>query len=323
MPSSPAISIAVLDDYQRIASSMANWHGLSTRAKVSFFHDHAGDADDLIARLLSFDVVVLMRERSRIDATVIESLPRLKLVVTVGTWNAAIDMEAARKRGVVVCGTEGGGSHGPSALTWALIMAITRNVAAEAASVRAGGWQTSLGYELAGKTLGLLGLGTLGMAVARYGQAFGMRAIAWSQNLTQEIAAEAGVERVEKNELFRNADVLSVHYKLSERSRDLVGEDEIALMKPTAYLINTSRGPIVSEKALIAALQERRIAGAALDVFDQEPLPPEHPFRFLPNVLATPHIGYVTEETYRRAYGQIVENIHAWLQGSPLRVLNE
>ena len=199
---------------------------------------------------------------------------------------------------------------------------MTRNLFAEAASVRAGGWQTGLGIELEGNTLGLLGLGTLGQAVARYGAAFGMRTIAWSQNLTADRARIAGVTRVEKDELFRQSDVVSIHYKLSDRSRGLVGARELGLMKPTAYLVNTSRGPIVEENALLDALQARKIAGAALDVFDREPLPETHPYRFLPNVLATPHVGYVTEETYRRAYAQIVADIRAWLDGKPIRALN-
>jgi phosphoglycerate dehydrogenase-like enzyme len=320
-PTDPLL-IAVLDDYQDVARALADWARLSPRAEAVFFRDHAGDAEELVARLKPFDVLVLMRERTRIDAAIIERLPKLKLMVTVGLWNAAIDMEAARRKGVDVCGTEGGGAHGPSALTWALILAITRKIYTEAASVKAGGWQVGLGVELDSKTLGLLGLGTLGQAVARYGAAFGMRTIAWSQNLTPEGARAAGVERVEKDELFSRSDVLSIHYKLSERSRGLVGGRELGLMKPTAYLVNTSRGRIVVEEALVEALRTRRIAGAALDVFDREPLAEAHPFRFLPNVLATPHIGYVTEETYRRAYGQIVDGIEGWLDGKPVRILN-
>jgi phosphoglycerate dehydrogenase-like enzyme len=295
---------------------------LRPRAEAVFFHDYVADSDELIKRLQSFEVVVLMRERTGFPAAIIEQLPNLKLIVTVGAWNAAIDMDSARSKGILVCGTEGGGPHGPSTLTWALVLAVTRNLFAEAASVRAGGWQTGLGIELEGKTLGLLGLGTLGQAVARYGAAFGMRTIAWSQNLTADRARIAGVTRVEKDELFRQSDVVSIHYKLSDRSRGLVGARELGLMKPTAYLVNTSRGPIVEENALHDVLQARRIAGAALDVFDREPLPETHPYRFLPNVLATPHVGYVTEETYRRAYAQIVADIRAWLDGKPIRALN-
>lgn len=315
------VSIAVLDDYQDVASRLADWTSLSD-ARTVFFRDHVADAEQLADRLQPFEVVVLMRERTRLDETIIARLPRLKLIVTVGTWNAAIDMAAAKRHGIVVAGTDGGGPHGPSAFTWALVLAITRNVVAEVASVRTGGWQIGLGVELAGKTLGLLGLGVLGEAVSRYGAAFGMRTIAWSQNLTTEKAAVVGVERVEKAELFRRSDVLSVHLKLSDRSRGLVGATELGLMKPTAFLINTSRGPIVDEAALVETLRDRKIAGAGLDVFGEEPLPATHPFRYLPNVIATPHIGYVTEETYRMAYGQIVADIAGWLAGTPVRVLN-
>ncbi|MFT4436523.1 D-2-hydroxyacid dehydrogenase family protein [Caballeronia sp. 15715] len=314
-------NIAVLDDYQQIARSMADWGTLSSRAQVVFFHDHDGDLESLAARLGSFDVIVLMRERTRVDAALLARLPRLKLIVTVGMWNAAIDLDAARKKQIVVSGTTGGDAAATPALTWALILAITRNLHAEATSVRAGGWQVGLGVDVAGKTLGLLGLGKIGQAVARLGQAFGMRVIAWSQNLTADQAVEHGVERVDKDQLFRDADVLSVHLKLGERTYGIVGERELALMKRGAFLVNTSRGPIVSEAALIEALKARLIAGAALDVFDEEPLAPGHPYRYLPNVLATPHIGYVTENTYRTAYPQIVEAIQAWLDGVPIREL--
>jgi phosphoglycerate dehydrogenase-like enzyme len=321
MPHSAVASIAVLDDYQQVAGALADWASLAPRAQPVFFHDHVADPDSLSARLAPFDAVVLMRERTRLDAALLARLPRLKLIVTVGMWNAAIDLHAARKQQIVVSGTTGGDPAATPALTWALVLAITRNLHAEATSVRAGGWQVGLGVDVNGKTLGLLGLGKIGQAVARMGQAFGMRTIAWSQNLTAEVAAEHGVERVDKDQLFREADVLSVHLKLGERTCRIVGERELALMKPSAYLVNTSRGPIVSEPALIEALQARRIAGAALDVFDEEPLAPGHPYRFLPNVLATPHIGYVTENTYRTAYPQIVEAIRAWLDGAPIREL--
>jgi phosphoglycerate dehydrogenase-like enzyme len=316
-----AIRIAVLDDYQDVARAMADWSSLGPDARVVFFRDHEADLDGLVSRLEPFDAVVLTRERTRCDAALLARLPNLKLIASIGMWNAAIDLAAAQARGIVVSGTTGGEPHATPALTWALIMALTRTIALEAAAVRAGGWQVGLGVDLAGKTLGLLGLGRIGQMVARYGHAFAMHTIAWSQNLMPEKAAEAGVERVEKDELFRRADVLTVHLKLSERTTDLVGARELALMKPSAYLVNTSRGPIVTEAALIAALQAKHIAGAALDVFDQEPLPPAHPFRFLPNVLATPHIGYVSENTYRNAFPQIVENIRAWRDGAPIRVM--
>jgi phosphoglycerate dehydrogenase-like enzyme len=256
-----------------------------------------------------------MRERTPFDADLLARLPNLKLIVTVGMWNAAVDLHAAKSRGIVVSGTDANEPAATPALTWGLILAITRNLHRESASVRAGGWQTGVGVDVSGKTLGLLGLGKIGQQIARFGM------IAWSPNLTPERAAEAGARCVDKAALFREADVVSIHLKLGDRSRGLVGAAELASMKSTAYLVNTSRGPIVSEPALIEALQTQRIAGAALDVFDEEPLPAAHPYRFLPNVLATPHIGYVTENTYRGAYPQIVESIRAWLAGAPVREL--
>jgi phosphoglycerate dehydrogenase-like enzyme len=315
------VKIAVLDDYQNVGRSLAHWASLAPRAQAVFFHDHVPDLDQLAARLADFDVVVLMRERTAMGADLIARLPKLKLIVTVGMWNAAIDFNAAKSRGVVVSGTPGGDPNATPALTWGLVLAATRGIASEAASVRAGGWQVALGTDIHGKTLGVLGLGKIGQVVAGFGKNVGMKVIAWSQNLTAERAAESGVERVDKDDLFRRADVICIHLKLGERTRGLVGARELGLMKSTAYLINTSRGPIVDESALIAALQERRIAGAALDVFDQEPLPQNHPFRYLPNVLATPHIGYVTEKTYRGAFPDAVEDIRAWLDGEPVRVL--
>jgi phosphoglycerate dehydrogenase-like enzyme len=321
MSGSAALNVAVLDDYQHVAPSLADWASLQPQANTVFFHDHVSDADALAVRLAPFDAVVLMRERTRFDANLLARLPRLKLIVSVGMWNAAIDLDAAKSRGIVVSGTTGGDAAATPALTWSLILAATRNLYGEAASLRAGGWQTRVGMDVNGKTLGVLGLGRIGEAVARIGVAFGMRVIAWSQNLSSERAAEVGVQRVEKDELFREADVLTIHLKLGDRTKGLVGARELGLMKPGAYLVNTSRGPIVSEDALIEALQERRIGGAALDVFDEEPLAAGHPFRFLPNVLATPHIGYVTENTYRVAYPQIVEAIRAWIDGAPIRQL--
>lgn len=319
MPDS--IRIAVLDDYQCNAESFANWSSLEPAAKTVFFHDNVSDVNQLVTRLEPFSVMVLIRERTRFTADLIGWLPNLKLIVTIGMGNAAIDLGAAKARNIVVSGTDGMDLEATPVLTWALILGITRNLYSEAASVRAGGWQVGIGIDLAGKTLGLLGLGKIGQVIARYATAFKMRVIAWSQNLTAEKAAQHGVERVEKDELLRQADIVSIHLRLSDRTRDLVGERELSLMKPTAYLVNTSRGPIVSEPALIAALQTGGIKAAALDVFDKEPLPPNHPFRFLPNVLATPHIGYVTENTYTHAFRQIVEDIAAWLDGKPQRVI--
>ncbi|TDV07170.1 D-2-hydroxyacid dehydrogenase family protein [Paraburkholderia caballeronis] len=321
MPETSAVNIAVLDDYQHVAPTLADWSSLQPRANTVFFHDHEADPDALAARLAPFDAVVLMRERTRFDAALIERLPRLKLIVTVGMWNAAIDLPAAKARGIVVSGTMGGDPAATPALTWALILAATRHLPFETASLRAGGWQTRVGVDIHGKTLGVLGVGNIGQAVAKIGVAFGMRVIGWSQNLTEARAAEAGVQRVEKEALFREADVLTIHLKLGDRTRNLVGAHELAWMKPTAFLVNTSRGPIVSEPALIETLSARRIAGAALDVFDDEPLPADHPYRQLTNVVATPHIGYVTEKTYRAAYPQAVEDIRAWLDGKPVREL--
>ena len=318
---SDSIRIAVLDDYQRNAESFANWLSLEPAAKAVFFHDNVSNLEQLVTRLEPFSVVVLIRERTRFGADLIGRLPNLKLIVTIGMANAAIDLEAAKARNIMVSGTDGVDLEATPVLTWALILGITRNLYAEAASVRAGGWQVGVGIDLQDKTLALLGLGKIGQVIARYAIAFKMRVIAWSQNLTADKAAHHGVERVEKDDLFRQADIVSIHLRLSDRTRNLVSEHELSLMKPTAYLVNSSRGPIVSEAALITALQSGRIKGAALDVFDKEPLPLDHPFRFLPNVLATPHVGYVTENTYMNAFQQIVENIAAWLDGKPQRVV--
>jgi phosphoglycerate dehydrogenase-like enzyme len=316
-----SINIAVLDDYQHVAHTLADWARLRPQANTAFFHDHIADPDALAARLAPFDAIVLMRERTRFDAELLARLPKLKLLVTVGMWNAAIDLHTAKARGILVSGTNAGEPAATPALAWGMILAITRNLHRESASVRAGGWQTGVGVDINGKTLGVLGLGSIGKQVARFGAAFDMNVIAWSPNLTPERAAEGGAKYVDKATLFREADVVSIHLKLGDRSQGLVGATELASMKRTAYLVNTSRGPIVSESALIEALQTQRIAGAALDVFDEEPLPLTHPYRYLPNVLATPHIGYVTENTYRRAYPQIVESIQAWLAGAPIREL--
>lgn len=316
------VRVAILDDYQNVAQSFAAWENLPSGIETVFFHDHVEDKTLLAQRLAPFDVVVLTRERTLFDADMISRLPNLKLIASVGMWNAAIDLAAAKSRSVVVSGTETHSPNGTPALTWALILSVMRGLYSEANSLRAGGWQTGMGVDTAGKTLGVLGLGKIGQVVARVGLAFGMRVIAWSQNLTPEVAAGHGVTWVDKKDLFRESDVLTVHLKLSERTHGIVGNGELALMKPTAFLVNTSRGPLISEMALLAALQARRIAGAALDVFDQEPLPKDHPFRFLPNVLATPHIGYVTENTYADAFPQIVENIKAWAEGQPIRLMN-
>ena len=304
--------VAVLDDYQNVARTMADWSTLEGRAVVTFLNDHVADPDALVARLRPFAIVCVMRERTPLTRTVIEQLPNLRLIASTGSVNASIDLAAASERGVAVVHT-GYWSAPTVELAWALILADARHLVTEAAALRGGGWQQSVGEDLNGRTLGLLGLGNIGSAVARVGSAFGMNLIAWSQNLTAERASAAGVVLVAKEELFRQADIVSIHLVLSRRTRGLVGAPELALMKPTARLVNTSRGPIVDEAALVDALRRGVIAGAAIDVFDQEPLPPDHPFRQLPNVLATPHIGYVSRGLYERFYRDTVENIRTWL----------
>jgi phosphoglycerate dehydrogenase-like enzyme len=296
---------------------MASW---PDSVGIVTFADHAADEDTLVARLQGFDIIVAMRERTAFPRSVLERLPALRLLVTTGSRNAAIDVGAANERGIVVCGT-GGIVSNTVELTWALILAVARRLPDEVAAVRSGGWQQSLGLDLKGRTLGLLGVGHIGSQVARIGDAFDMEVIAWSANLTAERAGRVGVRRVEKDELLREADVVSIHLVLSDRTRGLIGEDELALMKPTAFLVNTSRGPIVDDEALIGALERGTIAGAGLDVYEIEPLPPDHPYRRLPTVVATPHIGYVTRDCYRIFYDQIVEDIAAFLDGNPVRVI--
>ena len=315
------IRVAVLDDYQRVALQVADWSSLHPQAQIEVFADHLDDQDALARRLHVFECVVLMRERTPFPRALIDKLPNLRLIVTAGMRNAAIDLAAAAARGVQVCGTEMA-AHATAELTWGLIIALARHIPAEDRATRAGRWQTTLGVGLQGKTLGLLGLGRLGSQVAKIGLAFGMEVIAWSQNLTAERAAAAGVRRVEKDELFALADIVSIHVVLSERTRGLVGAAELARMKPSASLVNTSRGPVVDEAALVAALRERRIAGAALDVFEPEPIRRDHPLLALDNTVITPHIGYVIEDGYRLLYGQAVENIRAFLAGQVLRGLN-
>jgi phosphoglycerate dehydrogenase-like enzyme len=311
-----------LDDYQDVALSSADWSGLDGRAEVEVFRDYLGsDPSKVIAALEPFDVVVCMRERTPFPAEVLSALPALQLLVTTGMANAAIDVAAANARGVTVCGT--GGLLSPtSELAWGLIHSLTRKIPQEDRALREGRWQTTMGVELAGRTLGLLGLGGLGQRMARVARAFDMPIVAWSQNLTADVAAEHGATLVSKDELFARSDILSVHLKLSERTEGLVGARELALMKATAYLINTSRGPIVDTDALVAALHTGAIAGAGLDVFDVEPLPADHPLRSAPNTVLTPHIGYVGVDTYAIFFGQVVEDIVQWLEGAPVRVLS-
>jgi phosphoglycerate dehydrogenase-like enzyme len=311
-----AVKVAILDDYQNVALQMADWSPLAGRATISVFNDHLDEPDALAARLAPFEVVCVMRERTPLTRGLLERLPRLKLIASTAFRNASIDLQAARERGIAVANT-GYDSTPTIEMTWALILASARHVAAENASLRSGGWQRRIGNDLKGKTLGVLGLGNIGGEVARIGHAFGMRVIAWSENLTAEKATAAGAELVRKEELFRQSDVLTIHLVLGRRSRGLVGAAELALMKPGAWLVNTSRGPIVDDSALTTALREHRIAGAAVDVFDVEPLPADHPYRSLDNMLATPHVGYVSQNLYRAFYGDTVRNIVAWLDGIP------
>jgi phosphoglycerate dehydrogenase-like enzyme len=304
--------IAVLDDYQGVALKMADWSAVLARADVDVFSDHLDGADAVAERLRPYDIVCVMRERTPLRAEMIERLPNLKLIASTGPRNASIDLKAAAARSIPVVHTGYFGSP-TLELTWALILASARHIVAEAAAVRSGGWQHSIGDDLAGKTLGIIGLGNLGSQVAKIGLAFGMSVIAWSQNLTAEKAGAVGAALVSKEELLRQADIVSVHLVLSDRTRALIGARELALMKPSARLVNTSRGPIVVEAALIAALKAGQIAGAAIDVYDVEPLPPDHPYRKIDNLLATPHIGYVSRGLYERFYRDTVSNIVAWL----------
>jgi phosphoglycerate dehydrogenase-like enzyme len=310
---------AVLDDYQRVAREFASWDSLDG-VEVTVFHDHLHDEDDVAERLAPFEIVVAMRERTPFPRSLLERLPNLKLLVTTGARNASIDVAAASEHGVTVCGT-GYVSPPTAELTWALILSLVRNVPTEDRLIRTGSWQRTVGADLAGSTLGIVGLGRLGQRVARVARAFEMDVVAWSQNLTAERAQETGAERVEKDELFRRADVVTIHVVLSDRSRGLVGAHELGLMKPTAYLVNTSRGPLVDEAALLDALHSGRIAGAGLDVFSTEPLPLDSPLLSAPRTVLTPHIGYVTRGTYEIFYGDAVEDIAQWLKGEPVRVI--
>ncbi|MEU0494067.1 D-2-hydroxyacid dehydrogenase family protein [Mycobacterium sp. NPDC006124] len=306
------MKIAILDDYQDVALSTADWSAVEAKAEVTVFGDHLADADDLVARLEPFDVVCVMRERTPLPREIIERLPRLKLIASTGPGNAAIDYDAAADHDVVVTNT----GYDPTStveLTWALIMASSRHLVDECASVRSGGWQTTVGRELRGQVLGILGLGNIGSEIARLGNVFGMDVVAWSQNLDADTAEKAGARLVSKDDLFSGSDTLTIHLKLGDRSRGLVGADQLGQMKPTSWLVNTSRGPIVDEAALVEALANRTIGGAALDVFDTEPLPVDHPLRTLPNALVTPHVGYVAQDLYRTFYRDVVASITEWL----------
>jgi len=312
--------LSILDDYQGVALEMADWSPLEGRVEIVVERKPFADEDAAARALAGSEIIAAMRERTPFPRSLVERLPDLKLLNTTGMRNASFDLAALRDRGVVVCGTEGGGLD-TAELTWGLIIGAARRIAEDHQAMREGLWQTRVGNRLEGKTLGVLGLGRLGSAVARVGLAFDMKVIAWSPNLAAERAAAVGVERVDKEALLRQSDVLSVHMVLSPRSRGLVGRNDIALMKKTAILVNTSRGPIVDVYAVIEALEAGRLGYAAFDVYDREPLPAEHPLRRTPNVLLTPHIGYVTEENYRSSYPQIVENITAFLDGHPVRVI--
>jgi len=315
------VRVAILDDYQHVALQMTDWSVLPADVEVRVFSDHLTNQGALAERLKDFEVVMAMRERTPFPRSLLERLPTLRLLTTTGMRNAAIDLQAATDCGVVVCGT--GGVLSPTAeLTWGLILALLRHIPGEDQATRTGQWQVSMGIGLHGKVLGVIGLGNLGSQVATVGKAFQMSVLAWSQNLTAERAAQVGATLVSKDELLSESDIVTIHLVLSQRTSGLLGARELALMKPTSYLVNTSRGPIVNEHALVAALQKKTIAGAALDVFDEEPLPLDHPLRRLENTVITPHVGYVTIETYRIFFDQTVENIRAFLNGAPVRVIN-
>ncbi len=314
------VAIAILDDYQNVAMRMADWSRLEDNHRITVFNRHLGGLDAVAQALVGFDVIAIMRERTPFPRALFERLPNLRLLVTTGLRNASIDLAAAKDHKVTVCGTESG--QGSTAeLAMGLVLSLARSIPFEATAMRQGAWQTTIGIELRGRTLGLLGLGKLGSHMAKLGAAFGMKPVAWSQNLTAERAEAAGAELVSKEDLFRRSDFVSVHLVLSPRSKGIVGAPELALMKPTAFIVNTSRGPLIDEAALLAALAAERIAGAALDVYDVEPLPVAHALRSEPRALIVPHIGYVTEETYKVFFAGIVQAIEGWLAGKPVRVM--
>jgi phosphoglycerate dehydrogenase-like enzyme len=316
------VRAAILDDYQNVAMKFADWSEISKDVDIKVFNAPLDGPDAVIKALQGFAIVVGMRERTPFPRKVIEALPDLKLLITTGARNNSFDVKACAERGVTVCGTGAAGSP-TTGIAFGLMLELTRRIGSENARLKAGEpWQVTIGRDLEGLTLGILGLGKLGQRSATVGKAFGMRTIAWSQNLTEDKAKAAGADFVSKEDLFRNADFITIHLVLSDRSRGLVGAKELGLMKKTSYLINTSRGPIVDEKALIAALQNNAIAGAGLDVFDVEPLPLNHPFRKMDNVVITPHLGYVSEQNYRKYFPDIVEDIRAWLDGKPVRVIS-
>ena len=317
-----AVRCAILDDYQNVALKIADWSKVKNEIEIKVFNEHLGGPDKVIAALQGFEIIVAMRERTGFPKQVIDALPELKLIITTGMRNASIDIEAAKARGVSVCGTGAFGSP-TSGIAIGLILELTRHIGYENARMHSGAlWQTTIGLDLEGMTLGIIGLGKLGTRTANIAKAFGMDVIAWSQNLTAEKCREAGVGYVGKEDLFRRSDFVTIHVVLSQRTRGLVGTNELGLMKPTAYIINTSRGPIIDETALLEALRDKKIAGAGLDVFDTEPLPLDHPLRKMDNVEITPHLGYVSEQNYRRYFADAVEDIRGFLDHKPVRVIN-
>jgi len=314
------MQLAILDDFENVALELAPWDNLGPNIKIDVFNDNLVGEDALVDRLLPYDILIIMRERTPFPKSLVERLANLKLLVTSGRVNRAIDLAACRQKGVVVCGTESS-KNAPAELAWALILSLARRIPQQDRSARQGRWGDGIGTCLEGKVLGILGLGKLGTQVARVGLAFGMQVIAWSRNLTREKAEAVGAVWVKKDDLFKSADIISIHLVLSSRTRGLIRAHEIGSMKPSAYLVNTSRGPILQEAALIEALRSGRIAGAGLDVFDHEPLSPDHPYVSLPNTVLTPHIGYVTRESFRTYFNQALEDVAAWLAGRPVRVM--
>lgn len=312
--------IVLLDDYQGVALEMADWSRIRAKHEVVSWREHIEDENELAKRLADVEVLCIMRERTPVMGSLLARLPKLKLLITTGGAHAAIDVKTATERGITVCGTASS-RHATAELTFGLVLALARQIVSQHNNMRAGGWQLGLGQDVRGKTLGIVGLGNLGGQVAGFGKAFGMHPVAWSQNLTDDQAKTGGATRVSKDELFKTADFITVHYKLSPRSKGIIGAPDIAMMKKTAYLLNTSRGPLIDEAAMIAAIKDGRIAGAGLDVFDHEPLPADHFFRTSPHVITTPHVGYASRENYGTYYREIVEDIESWLAGTPVRVL--
>lgn len=305
--------IAILDDYQNVALTYGDWSDINKLAEITVFNDHLSTTKEIIERLKPFQVIAVMRERTPLNREILSQLPNLKLIISTGQRNAAIDIKAAEEFGIALSHTRYE-SNGAPELTWALLLALAKHLVSESNNVDKGGWQQQVGVDLKGKTIGIVGLGNIGSTIARYAKAFEMEVIAWSENLTEEKAHAQGAKLVSKEELFSKADFVTVHLILSSRSRNIIGEKELSLMKPDAFFINTSRGPLVDEAALIKTLERKKIAAAGLDVYEIEPLPPYHPFRTLTNVLATPHIGYVTENTYQTFYEDIRNRIDEWLK---------